>query len=140
MPYSDELLSEIYDKTSGYCHLCGKKLAFRNYGNAGSKGAWEVEHSMARANGGSDGLNNLYSACIPCNRDKSTTRTRAARAWFGRTRAPLSRERRKQAKIDNSIAGGIVGFLIGTMTGPGWPVIGAIIAARLGYRANPDGM
>ena len=138
MPYSDEQLSEIYDRTSGYCHICRKKLSFQNYGRPGCKGAWEVEHSKARANGGCDRLNNLYPACITCNRDKSTTSTRAARAWYGRTKAPLSREKRRQARIGNSIATGIVGYIVGAMAGPAWPVIGAVIGAGLGYRANPD--
>ena len=64
MPYSDERLSDIYDRTSGYCHICGKKLSFSNYCRPGCKGAWEVEHSKARVNGGCDSLNNLYAACM----------------------------------------------------------------------------
>lgn len=47
MPYSRSQLRRIYDRTSGYCHLCHKKLAFTNYGRYGAKGVWEVEHSNA---------------------------------------------------------------------------------------------
>lgn len=38
-----EGLNAIYDRTSGYCHLCGKKLAFTNYARFGERGAWEIE-------------------------------------------------------------------------------------------------
>ena len=37
MGYSDEQLRDIYDKTEGYCRLCGKKLAYTNYGQYGEK-------------------------------------------------------------------------------------------------------
>ena len=70
MGYSKEKLHEIYDRTTGYCHICHKKLAFKNYSSVGSRGAWEVEHSKPRAKGGSDNLKNLYPACIFCNRSK----------------------------------------------------------------------
>jgi HNH endonuclease len=67
-----EMLRRIYDRTCGYCHLCGKKLSFQNYGRFEKRRAWEIEHSIPRAMGGSDHLNNLYPACIGCNRDEST--------------------------------------------------------------------
>ncbi|HZW06078.1 MAG TPA: HNH endonuclease, partial [Phycisphaerales bacterium] len=67
MAWTREQLTAIYDRTSGYCHLCGKKLALTNYAAHGHKGAWEVEHSVPRACGGSDRLNNLYAAHISCN-------------------------------------------------------------------------
>lgn len=138
MPYSDQRLSEIYDRTSGYCHLCGKKLAFTNYSKLGWRGAWEVEHSNPRSRGGSDRLNNLYAACIDCNRDKSATSTRTVRGWYGRRRAPVSREKRKEARIQNALAGGIIGGAVAGLAGPGWTVIGAAIGARLAYGADPD--
>src|SRR5438876_7488278 len=46
MSFSDETLSCIHDRTSGYCHLCWRKVCFRNYGIIGARGAWEVEHSV----------------------------------------------------------------------------------------------
>ncbi len=70
-PYTDEQLTEIYDKTGGYCRYCKKKLAFTNYGRAGRKGAWEVDHGNPVSRGGTDYLRNLSPACIDCNRDKS---------------------------------------------------------------------
>ncbi len=39
MPFDDHMLSRIYDRTSGYCHICSKKLSFTNYNRPGSKGA-----------------------------------------------------------------------------------------------------
>ncbi len=90
MAYSYDERELIYDRTSGYCHLCKRKLSFKNYAKPGKKGAWEVEHSQPRAKGGSDRLSNLYAACIPCNRDKGTATTRTARGWHGRTRARTS--------------------------------------------------
>src|SRR5207249_7028843 len=75
-------LNAIYDRTSGYCHICHRKLAFYNYGIVDAKGAWEVEHSRPRALGGTHHGNNKYAACIPCNREKGhrfSTRTMRAR-------------------------------------------------------------
>jgi hypothetical protein len=72
MRYSDEKLNSIYDKTNGSCHLCNKKLSFKNYNARGAKGSWHVDHSKAKANGGTDHLNNLFPACISCNLEKGT--------------------------------------------------------------------
>src|SRR6266550_538484 len=69
--WTREQLTEIYDKTNGYCRYCGKKLAFTNHGRAGRKGAWEVDHSNPVSQGGTDYYRNLSPACIDCNRDKS---------------------------------------------------------------------
>lgn len=79
MEWSDSQLSAIYDRTSGYCHICRKKLAFSNYACSGERGAWEVEHSVPRAAGGTDRLNNLFAACIDCNRSKGACSTRSCR-------------------------------------------------------------
>ena len=71
MAYSNELLRDIYDKTSGYCACCGKKLAYTNYGYSNgphAKGRWEVAHRRSRATGGSDGYTNLWPMCVSCNR------------------------------------------------------------------------
>jgi hypothetical protein len=57
-----ERLNRIYDKTDGYCHICHKKLSFSNYACCGAKGAWEIDHSNAKINGGSNHLNNLFPA------------------------------------------------------------------------------
>jgi hypothetical protein len=138
MRYTDEKLSAIYDRTSGYCHICHKKLSFQNYGKHGKKGAWQVEHSRARAKDGSDRTGNLYPACIDCNLEKSTATTRTARAWHGTSRAPLSRQRRRDAKRSGAVVGGIVGGLLGALAGPWGAAAGVAIGAKLGHDADPD--
>lgn len=138
MLYDKVTLRRIYDRTSGYCHICRKKLSFTNYGKFGEKGAWEVEHSHVRATGGSDHGNNLFAACISCNREKGTFTTRTARSWHGRTKAPLSKEKRKKAKRANAIAGGILGGLAGSILGPWGVAAGAAIGAKIGHDSDPD--
>ena len=138
MAYSDAELNRIYDRTSGYCHICHKKMSFTNYAEPGKKGAWEVEHSNPRARGGTDHGNNLFGAHISCNRRKSDFTTRTARSWHGNTCAPLSREKRKEAKTDNAVAGGIIGGLIGAALGPLGAAIGAGIGAKIGHSVKPD--
>lgn len=138
MAFTDEELNAIYDRTSGYCHVCGKKLAITNYARPGRRGAWEVEHSHPRARGGTDRLNNLYPACITCNREKGTRSSRAARHRHGRRRAPLSRPERKRAKAGNALVGGAVGTLVGSLVGPTGMLLGAAIGAKIGYDKKPD--
>lgn len=128
----------IYYRTSGKCHICGKKLAFENYSFLGLKGAWEVEHSNPKSMGGTNRLNNLYAACITCNRSKNNKSTKLARAKYGRTRAPLSRKKRKEEKRNNSFLGGLIGGMIGSVAGPPGAVIGATIGAKLGFDKDPD--
>ena len=82
MGYNDELLSEIYDKTNGYCRYCGKKLAWRNYGFLGARATWEVDHGIPLSRGGSDYFRNLWSACIDCNREKGDMTTREYRSYL----------------------------------------------------------
>jgi 5-methylcytosine-specific restriction endonuclease McrA len=69
-------LRAIYDRTEGQCHNCRKRLTFRNYGLFGKRGAWEIEHSVAQARGGTDHGNNLFAACISCNRSKGDSSSR----------------------------------------------------------------
>jgi 5-methylcytosine-specific restriction endonuclease McrA len=76
MAYTEDELNYIYDKNEGYCWHCDKKLAFTNYGRVGEKGAWEVDHSIPVARGGTDHLNNLVPACIECNRSKQDLTSR----------------------------------------------------------------
>jgi len=70
MGYSDEELSYVYSRNDGYCWHCDKKLSWSNYGAVGAKGAWEVDHSKPVSRGGTNYLQNLVPACIPCNRSK----------------------------------------------------------------------
>jgi 5-methylcytosine-specific restriction endonuclease McrA len=138
MSHTEEELRRIYDRTTGRCHICQKKVAFKNYAQCGERGAWEIEHSNPRANGGTDRYNNLYAACIHCNRSKGAGSTRAARACHGKVRAPLSVGKRKSAKLANALAHGAVGAGIGSVFGPLGTVAGAVIGAHIGHKKNPD--
>ena len=133
MSFSDGARWRIYDRTSGYCHICGRKVFFQNYGIVGARGAWEVEHSIPWALGGTDHLNNLYAACISCNRAKGTSSTRTVRAWNGRSRAPLSRQQRKAIRNRNGWAGVAVGLAIGARVSPSAAIVCAIIGGLIGY-------
>src|SRR5689334_20748869 len=132
MSFSDETLSCIYDRTSGYCHICGRKVSFHNYGVIGARGAWEVEHSIPWALGGTHHLNNLYAACIPCNREQGTLSTRTVRGWNGRSRAPLSRQQRKAIRNRNGWTGVATGLVIGSRLGPGGSLLCVIIGGLIG--------
>jgi hypothetical protein len=139
MAYTDEQLSTIFDRTDGHCHLCGKKLCFRNYGDYGKRGAWEVEHSNARCKGGSDRLCNLYAAHISCNREKGTVTTRTARAWNGCTKAPPSKEKKEQISASNRWGWGAIGALTGaTAAGPAGLVVGALLGVLIGDSIVPQ--
>lgn len=132
-------ISAIYDRTSGYCHICGNKVSFQNYGILGARGAWEIEHSRARARGGTNHGNNLYAACTPCNRKKSHIwSTRTARAWNGQARAPLSRAKRAEAKQQQVLAGAVLCGFAGSIFGPLGAMVGAAIGAAIGDNQNPD--
>lgn len=80
MGFTDEELSDIYDKNEGYCEYCGKKLAFTNYGRLCERGAWEVDHSVPKSRGGTDYLRNLVPACVECNRQKGIRMGKSVRA------------------------------------------------------------
>ena len=138
MSYTNQELRYIYDRTSGKCHLCQKKRAFTNYVIRGARGSWEVEHSRAQANGGTHRLNNLYAACISCNRGKGARSTRSVRTRNGYTKAPLSKTARSGAKSTNAVGGALLGGLAGTILGPWGAVAGAALGAKLGYDSNPD--
>lgn len=139
MAYSEDRMNDIYDRTDGYCHLCGKKLAFKNYGVFGARGAWEVEHSVARALGGTDRLNNLYAACISCNRSKGRRATRAIRALYGRTRAPLSRRRKEAVREKNATLGALIGAGLGGLAkGVPGALVGGLFGAWLGHSQDPE--
>ncbi len=139
MTFDKKQLREIYDRTTGYCHLCRKKLSWRHYGQIGRRGAWEVEHSVAQRNGGTHHGNNLYAACCDCNRKKGSLTTRTARGWNGFTRAPMCVERRKAARAENTVlgmvGGGVAGFVIG---GPIGCAIGIAAGGKFGNSLNPD--
>lgn len=134
MGHSNERLNAIYDRTDGCCHICSKKLAFKNYANSeGARGSWEVEHSKAKSKGGTDRLYNLYAACIPCNRKKGVSSTKSARAKHGRTAAPLSAVKKRDKRASNATAGSILGGLVGALGGPWGAIVGAGLGAAIGH-------
>lgn len=138
MSYDKATIRRIYRRTDGYCHICSKKVSLINYGRLGRKGAWEVEHSLAQVKGGTDHLNNLYPACIACNRSKGTVTSQTARSWNGLKKAPLSKEKKKGARFANAFAGGSMGALIGLRAGPLGAIIGSAIGAIIGHSIDPN--
>lgn len=130
-------LRMVYDRTSGYCHICFKKLSFGNHGVRGSKGAWHIDHSLAKANGGTDHLNNLKPACIRCNEDKGTSSIRSARSKNGHTRAPYSKAKREKVRKSNVITGVVIGGMIGAIAGPLGAAIGATLGGIIGNDKTP---
>jgi len=72
MGYDEDRLNMIFNKTGGFCRHCQKQLSWNSYGSRDSRGGWEVDHSHARASGGTDNLRNLWPLCWNCNLDKSS--------------------------------------------------------------------
>jgi hypothetical protein len=138
--YTDEELTDIFDRTDGCCHLCFVRLAFSNYGRLGSRGAWEVEHSNPRANGGTNRLSNLYAAHIVCNRWKGTRATRTVRGWHGYRAAPFSAAKRERLRIQNTLLCAVLGYLVGCYlhVSSSWLWLLVIGLAWLGHQLEPD--
>lgn len=63
---------EVLERDAYRCHWCGAK-------------ADQVDHLLARANGGGDSLDNLAAACAACNASRGTgvprSPVRRSRAW-----------------------------------------------------------
>lgn len=137
MAYSDDQLERIYDRTSGYCHICHKKLSFVNYAQYGERGAWKVEHSRPKSQGGTSHGNNLFAACISCNRSKRAGRSRTARSRNGQSRAPYSRTKVNSKRSKNQLGGAITGGIICSRFGPGGTVVGALLGALFGDKNTP---
>ena len=138
MPFTNDKLNDIYDRSSGRCHVCHRRLSFKNYGALGERGAWEVEHSNPRIKGGTDRLSNLYPACISCNRSKGAASTRCARASNGLVRAPLSYSMREQSMIDNAIVGAVLGGILANAFNPKAVFLGSILGMAVGHNINPE--
>ena len=137
MVISTERLQAIYVKTDGYCHICHRKLSFINYGMNGAKGAWHIEHSVPKARGGSNHLNNLYAACVSCNCEKGARHTQTIRRRNGVSRAPLSRAKKERIREDNTFLGMTSGGLIGAALGPGGMIVGVILGGLFGEDISP---
>lgn len=130
-------LRAIYERTEGHCHLCRKRLSFCNYGAFGKRGAWEIEHSIAQARGGTDHLNNLFAACISCNRSKGDWSSKTARRQHGYECAPYSSRKRKR----NAFLGAGIGSLAMLLVPPQFrlaaAIAGAVTGAIAGYKKKP---
>ena len=137
MKWTEEMRRRIFDRTSGKCHICHVSMDYSSYGRA--KG-WEVEHSNARAKGGTDRLNNLYPAHIKCNRSKGTKSTKAARKRFDKTKAPLSVEKRKNAKIEFGLLNGLGMALVSTALriNPATGLALVVASAVTSFLRDPD--
>lgn len=138
MAYDEEQKDVIFARTDGQCHICRKKLARKNYAQFGARGAWEVEHSNAKANGGTDRLNNLYPACISCNRSKGKMSTRSARQRHGNKAAPYSAARKKQNALWWGAGGALAGRVLLAPLGPLGIVAGGLLGAIVGEAIEPD--
>ncbi len=136
--YTRDQRRAIYDRTAGRCHICSKRLAFTNYGKLGERAAWEIDHSNPRVSGGGDRLNNLYAACLSCNRSKGDGATRAARAVCGRTRAPLSNAKRSENRFWNALKGGGAMTLFLIVLGAPLSWVPVLAGSALGYLADPE--
>ena len=134
MGYETDQLDRIFKSTAGRCHLCHRRLARRNYGTDGKRGAWEVDHSVARARGGSDHGNNLKPAHITCNRSKQDADNRAIRLAHGYKRSPLSVKEIQSRKPRNAVLGGTgLAILGGIALGPAEFFAGAVVGGLLGH-------
>lgn len=127
----------VFEKTSGHCHLCRKRMAFSNYGNHGTRGAWEIDHSVPRALGGTDHLNNLYAAHTSCNRSKQARSSASVRRENGHSRPPMSAAAMEELKAGDAWTGALSGGLIGVRFG-GFPgmLIGAAIGAVMAHAVD----
>ena len=88
MRFTEKQKRQIFNKTRGICHLCGKPLTLQNYNRHKTRGSWNVDHSKAQAVGGSDHLNNLFPACISCNSSKGIRSSRSVRKQNGLNQIP----------------------------------------------------
>lgn len=52
MAYSAKDVNWVYDRTAGECFYCDKQISFKNYGQVGEHGAWEVDHFIPVASKG----------------------------------------------------------------------------------------
>jgi HNH endonuclease len=105
------------------------------------RGAWEVEHSVACARGGhTHHLNNLYAACISCNRRKGPFSTRTARGYHGRKSAPLALKAKQRVREDNAVEGALIAGTGAVLLGVAPPVGLAVtvLGALIGHDRQPD--
>ncbi len=135
--YDDETRRAVFARSNGLCHLCWKPFAFSNYGAHGARGAWEIDHSRPRSQGGTDHLNNLYAAHTACNRAKQARSSASVRRANGQARPPMSAAAMKELKSGDAWTGALSGGLIGARFA-GFPglLIGAAIGPIGAYAVN----
>lgn len=126
--FDNEARRTVFEKSNGRCHLCLRSLAFSNYGNHGTRGAWEIDHSRPRSQGGTDHLNNLYAAHTTCNRAKQARSSASVRRENGHSRPPMSAAAMEKLKADDAWTGALAGALLGVRFGglPGMLVCAAV--------------
>jgi len=127
--FDDDEKLKIYEKTDGCCHLCHKKIAKKNYGVIGARGAWEIDHSRPVSKGGSNHMNNYQPACIPCNRTKGNSSTKSARRINGVTTLPKSKQQKTELRKRKVLGGAGTGAVVGMRFGPMGALIGSLIGA-----------
>ena len=140
MNWSKERLEKIFNRSSGKCHICHGRLEISKHGKQSKEGGWHVEHSVPRAIGGTDRLNNLFPAHVKCNLEKGVASSPSARRKHGKTRAPLSVEKRKQAKFQNGVfSGGAIALASAFLRiHPATGAIATVIAVAYSFLQDPD--
>lgn len=135
--FDEQTKRAVFAKCNRLCHLCWKPMAYANYGNHGSRGAWEIDHSIPRAQGGTDHLNNLYAAHTDCNRAKQARSSASVRRENGYARPPMSAAAMKELKEGDAWTGALAGGLVGARFGgvPGM-LLGAAIGALGAYAVD----
>lgn len=132
IPFTEEIRAKVLDKTNKRCHICHKALAKKNYGVVGMRGAWEVDHSIPISKGGSNHLNNLFPACIPCNRKKGNSSNAVARKPHGLLVAPMSKKAKESKRKKSILTGLALGAGFGSAFGP----VGMLLCGTIGAIAG----
>ena len=136
--YSQQQLDVIFEKTNGRCHICRNVLARKNYGVVRAIGAWEIDHSVPQAKGGTDRFSNLLPACISCNRSKQDSSTKTARRKHGFRASPLSKKKKIRNAQWGAFGGGIaVRIMLAPLGLPGIAA-GVLFGAVIGYFHEPE--
>lgn len=136
IPFAEDVRAKVLAKTNNQCHICHKKVAKKNYGIVGLKGAWEIDHSVPISKGGSNHLNNLYAACIPCNRKKGNSSNANARKPHKLGSAPMSKSAMDSKRKKEILTGLAVGAGFGSAFGPFGILAGAGVGALFGSKYN----
>jgi hypothetical protein len=129
MPFDSETIGLVFEKSDGKCHHCGKQLAWANYGRRDARGGWEIDHSLPRARGGTDHLNNLVASCWTCNLDKSDMSYHQFRRQI---ESPVVRSRSKDV---DSMLGEIIELAVWAgLVYVGVRILSSILAPRNSHR------